>query len=210
MLLEARLARVEIDAGHACLVDVAFVLAVRTGRAANGRRPSARADRWRAGTAAAGRCDSRAGRRARPRPSASLSFRAAPTPAKPPPRISDAAAPPLGSVDVFDRHCRGQRCAQPLEQVVADAQRVRHRRQRRVDRADAREDARVDDVEVVELVRLAVDVRAPRSPGRCRSGRCRPGGRSPRPGCRSSCRRSGGTGGPGPCRACRASTSASS
>ena len=46
----------------------------------------------------------------------------------------------------------------PLEQVVADAQRVGHRRQRRVDRPDAREEARVDDVQVVQLMRLAVDV----------------------------------------------------
>ena len=35
-------------------------------------------------------------------------------------------------------------------QVVADPQRVRHRRQRRVHRARRREEARVDDVEVVE------------------------------------------------------------
>src|SRR3954468_6105987 len=56
--------------------------------------------------------------------------------------------------------CRHGRLAhaEPLEQVVADAERVRHRGQGRVDGADAREEARVDDVQVVELVRLAVDV----------------------------------------------------
>ena len=48
--------------------------------------------------------------------------------------------------------------AHPLEQVVADAQRVGHRGQRRVDRSDAREEARVDHVEVVELVGPAVHV----------------------------------------------------
>ena len=92
--------------------------------------------------------------------------------------------------------------AEPLEQVVADPQRVRHRGQRRVDRADAREDARVDDVEVVELVRSAVGVQHGRRQGRCPSGRCPPGGRRPPPGSRSSCRRSGGRGGRAPCGAC--------
>ena len=47
---------------------------------------------------------------------------------------------------------------QPLEQVVADPQGIGHRRKRRVHRADAREEARVDHVEVVELVRAAVGV----------------------------------------------------
>src|SRR3954469_5715801 len=45
-----------------------------------------------------------------------------------------------------------------LQQVIADAQRVGHRRQSGVDRADAGEEARVDDVEVVALVRAAVGV----------------------------------------------------
>src|SRR4051812_28174895 len=48
--------------------------------------------------------------------------------------------------------------AEALEQVVADAQRVGHGGERRVDGADAREEARVDDVEVVDLVRAAVGV----------------------------------------------------
>src|SRR3954469_18381784 len=48
--------------------------------------------------------------------------------------------------------------AEPLEQVVADAQGVGHRRQRRVHGADAREEARVDDVEVVHLMGAAVRV----------------------------------------------------
>src|SRR5438045_1807609 len=47
---------------------------------------------------------------------------------------------------------------QPLEQVVTDPQCVRHRGESRVHRADAREEARVDDVEVVELVCAAVHV----------------------------------------------------
>src|SRR3954453_599819 len=47
--------------------------------------------------------------------------------------------------------------------MVADAQRVGHRRQRRVHGGGGREEARVDDVEVVEVVRLAVEVeRGPR------------------------------------------------
>ena len=50
------------------------------------------------------------------------------------------------------------RPSHPCEQVVADAERVGHRREGWIHRADAREDARVDDVEVVELVRLAVHV----------------------------------------------------
>jgi hypothetical protein len=42
--------------------------------------------------------------------------------------------------------------------VVADAQRVGHRGERRVHRAGGREAARVDDVEVVDVVCLAGDV----------------------------------------------------
>ena len=56
-----------------------------------------------------------------------------------------------------------------LGEVLADAQGVGDDRQRRVHRADRREEARVDDVEVVELVGLAVRRRAPRSPGRSRT-----------------------------------------
>ena len=48
--------------------------------------------------------------------------------------------------------------AEALEQVVADAQRVGHDRQRGVHRAARREEAAVDDVEVVDIVRLAVHV----------------------------------------------------
>src|SRR6266851_6583394 len=48
--------------------------------------------------------------------------------------------------------------AEPLGDVVADPDRVRHHRERRVDRADAREDARVGEIQVVQLVRLAGDV----------------------------------------------------
>src|SRR6266545_1580218 len=46
----------------------------------------------------------------------------------------------------------------PLEQVRSDAQRVCDDGQRRVHGADGHEEARVDDVEVVELVGLAVEV----------------------------------------------------
>ena len=77
------------------------------------------------------------------------------------------------------------RRAEPLEQVVADAQRVGHRRQRRVHRARGGEEARVDDVEVVEVVRLAVDVERRGRRDRCRSARCRTGAR---------CRRAGSAG----------------
>jgi hypothetical protein len=47
---------------------------------------------------------------------------------------------------------------QSVTQVVTDAKRVRHRGQSGVDRADAREDARVDDIQVVELVCAALGV----------------------------------------------------
>jgi hypothetical protein len=46
----------------------------------------------------------------------------------------------------------------PLKQVIRDPQRVGDRDERRVDRADAREDARVDDVQVVELVGAPIRV----------------------------------------------------
>jgi len=42
--------------------------------------------------------------------------------------------------------------------MVSDPQRVRHRCERGIHRADAREDARVDDVQVVEFVRLAIRI----------------------------------------------------
>src|SRR3954454_16331624 len=85
-------------------------------------------------------------------PSRPASRRAQPTPAKPPPTTTTPS-----SSDMRGLLSRGAR-AETLEQVVADAQRVGHRRQRRVHRADAREEARVDDVEVVDLVRAAVGV----------------------------------------------------
>lgn len=53
---------------------------------------------------------------------------------------------------------RPDRSAEPREETVADPQRVGDGRQGRVDRADAREEARVDDVEIVQVVGLAVDV----------------------------------------------------
>src|SRR5947207_3865906 len=50
------------------------------------------------------------------------------------------------------------RSRQSLQQVIAHADGVGDGGERRIDRADADEKARIDDVEVVELVRLAVDV----------------------------------------------------
>src|SRR4051794_18839136 len=52
----------------------------------------------------------------------------------------------------------GRRRAQALDEVVADPQRVRDGGQRRVHGTARREEARVDDVEVVDVVRLAVHV----------------------------------------------------
>src|SRR3954447_536574 len=77
-------------------------------------------------------------------------------PAKPPPTMTTWSGSVAGSgtcgLLLWDPG------VEPLEQVVSDAERVRHRRERRVHRADAREEARVDDVEVVDLVRAAVGV----------------------------------------------------
>ncbi len=98
---------------------------------------------------------------------------------------------------------------QPVEQVVADPKRVGHRRQRRVDRPDAREDARVDDVEVVELRARGSRRSAPSSRDRSRTDRCPPDARPRQPGSRSSCTQSASAGDPRSCRACRGSTSAS-
>src|SRR6478736_3818336 len=48
--------------------------------------------------------------------------------------------------------------AEALQEVVANAQGIGHRRQGRVHGPDAREEAGIDDIQVVELVGLAVDV----------------------------------------------------
>ena len=48
--------------------------------------------------------------------------------------------------------------AETLEDAVTDAERVGHGRQGRVDRPDAGEDARVRDIQIVELMGLAVDI----------------------------------------------------
>ena len=50
------------------------------------------------------------------------------------------------------------RLREPLAQVVADAQRVRHDRQRRIHRAGRGKEARVDDIQVVQVVRFAVPI----------------------------------------------------
>ena len=115
---------------------------------------SARAATSPPGRAAAGTGGSCCGRRSVTRTSSCLaSCRAQPTPANPPPRTTTCSRPSPDSGG--SGRLRG---AEALEQVVADAQGVGHRGQRRVHGADAREEARVDDVEVVELVGLAVGV----------------------------------------------------
>ena len=80
------------------------------------------------------------------------------------------AEPPRGR---GDRRRLGHAC----RDVLADADGVGDRREGRVHRADAGEEAGVHDVEVVELVGLAVRVEHRAWPGRRRTGRCRPGGR---------------------------------
>src|SRR5918996_1148941 len=69
-----------------------------------------------------------------------------------PPAVVDS-----GRDRLLDRLPRRAR-AEAVEQVVTDAEGVSHRRQGRVHRTRRGEEARVDDVEVVEVVRLAVDV----------------------------------------------------
>src|ERR1043166_1004308 len=54
--------------------------------------------------------------------------------------------------------------AEAVDEVVADAKRVGHDRERRIDGAARWEEARVDDVEIVEIVGLAVGVER-RRPG---------------------------------------------
>ena len=48
----------------------------------------------------------------------------------------------------------------PFDQMVADAERVRHDRQRRIHGRARGEEAAVDDVQIVDLVRLAVDIQS--------------------------------------------------
>src|SRR5689334_6210380 len=76
---------------------------------------------------------------------------AAASPPNPPPTIATRRRSGMDRLRLRGR-------PEPLDQVVADPQGVRHRGQCRVDGADAREAARVDDVEVVDLVRAAVRV----------------------------------------------------
>ena len=63
----------------------------------------------------------------------------------------------VSAKDATEATC-GRGLTQPVEHVLTDSDRVCHRGQCRVHRTDAREEARVDHVEVVELVRLAVFV----------------------------------------------------
>ena len=46
--------------------------------------------------------------------------------------------------------------------MLADSERVRHDRQRRIDRAAGDEEAAVDDVEIVQIMRLTVGVQRAR------------------------------------------------
>ena len=78
-------------------------------------------------------------------------------------RVAGASGcPPHKSPIGLAAGCRER--AEPIEQVVADAKRAGDRGQARVNRARGREEARDDDVEVVEVVHLAVDVER-RAPG---------------------------------------------
>src|SRR5215475_13030706 len=53
---------------------------------------------------------------------------------------------------------RPSRSPQPLQEVIADADRIGNRGERRVYRPDADEETRVHHVQIVELVRLAVHI----------------------------------------------------
>src|SRR6266851_2838419 len=66
---------------------------------------------------------------------------------------------PPGTGDVGQTLAARVRSPTPAGDVIADPDRVGHHGQGRVDRADTWEDARVGEVEVVELMCLAVDVR---------------------------------------------------
>ena len=54
------------------------------------------------------------------------------------------------------RNCDRARSRHPAQQMVTDADRVGHGGERGVHGPDAREETRVDDVQVVDLVRFAV------------------------------------------------------
>src|SRR5262245_61447829 len=99
--------------------------------------------------------------------SASASTTALPMPVLPP--VTMATFP----LSVMSASLGVRGSGEPLGEVLADADRVRHRRQRRVHGADAREEAGVDDVEVVELVGLAVDVEDRRLRIRAEAARAR-------------------------------------
>ena len=71
-----------------------------------------------------------------------------------------------------------------LEQVIAYPQRVGHDRERRIHRAARAEEAGIDNVEIVELVRFAVAIERARSWIVAESGRCRSGARRPASGMR--------------------------
>src|SRR5262245_35047890 len=47
---------------------------------------------------------------------------------------------------------------QPFEKMIANANGVRHRGQSRIHRADAREEAGVDHIQIIQLMRLAISV----------------------------------------------------
>src|SRR4029450_11766829 len=86
--------------------------------------------------------------------SALCSSRATVSPPKPPPMTTTRRRPRPVSGATGCLLLTGGR-THPVEQVIAYPHGVRHRGQRRVDGADAGEEARVDDVEGVDLVHLA-------------------------------------------------------
>src|SRR5215469_18901341 len=63
-------------------------------------------------------------------------------------------SPPTSLVvsKLFRRRASGRRSAQPLQQVISDSDRIGYRSQGRVHRTDADKEARVHDVEIVELM----------------------------------------------------------
>src|SRR5436305_12393511 len=83
---------------------------------------------------------------------------AASIPPKPPPMITTRRRwEPALSADMCGLR-PWRMSTEPLKQMVADSDPVGHGRERRVHRSDAGKEARVDYVQVVELVGLAVDV----------------------------------------------------
>src|SRR5205823_2919146 len=100
---------------------------------------------------------SRAGAAARPRRARRDALAGAGTPGRA--RSPPGQAPgPRGRARRARRRGWWSASREPLPEVVTDPERVRHDGERRVHGTARGEEARVDDVEVVDLVGLAVDV----------------------------------------------------